>query len=697
MNVSPFFSSVLSALNLSQHIYYIQPKRKSSVPPTSKGKKDRSALTSVPAQIDEGGMHTLGAYRTWSSFPSLRYLQSGSELASFYAKLLFGLAISDCAYAPSLQRHGPWSIRGLGWGKKYGVCLSGYLVTRFCFCFYLIHSFIRSSGTLIVVACITIQLFFHIPQVLKSDNVRVWHSLSLPIYQYIYKMSVALLERSVVSSPSEISIDMRNMSTLANPAAAAAARTSTPDRKSLQRIAAEALHTKSVTIDRIHGTLFRNYKLQPSSHSAATTEETFYILKCRPSSPAIRLLRHEEDRLRTEAYTLQTLLLLLHSSSSAKPSEMPSTRMIPRLIASSPHHHHHRTNTTTTPLDPSPYILTGPFHGHLLSEISPRLPQTLSEKIQQRVGFFYRTLTTSFSPFSSSSSSTQQQPQPSSSYFGPLYPSSSSYSDSTSFTTWSQFYTTLLETLLLDAEDALINLPYSFIRETVRRNRNSLDQITKPKLVFLEGLMDERNIVVVRRRRLESNGGADERRESEDEWEISGILDWSGVIWGDEWMSDGFYDHFSKGRSLGGFLEGFLGGKGQQQNQRRSGEEVVRQYLYVFFFFFLFSLFPSPFYSPFTYSSIDDICILFGSTNQNNPSSSLSLTSSPHSHHNRYILYHSLLAIIRQCYRPSSSSSSSSLSSFNNNEESQQTELAARRNLTNALTQLSKICNFEVR
>lgn len=492
-------------------------------------------------------------------------------------------------------------------------------------------------------------------------------------------MSVALLERSVVSSPSEISIDMRNMSTLANPAAT---RTSTPDRKSLQRIAAEALHTKSVTIDRIHGTLFRNYKLQPS-HSAATTEDTFYILKCRPSSPAIRLLRHEEDRLRTEAYTLQTLLL--HSSSSTKSSEMPSTRMIPRLIASSPHHHHHRTNPKT-PFDPSPYILTGPFHGHLLSEISPQLSQTPSEKIQQRIGCFYRNLTTAFS-HPSSSSSTQQQTKP----FGPLHPPSSSSSGSSHFTTWSQFYTTLLETLLLDAEDALINLPYSFIRETVRRNQNSLDRITKPKLVFLEGLMDERNILV-QRRRLESSG-AGERRRSEDEWEISGILDWSGVVWGDEWMSDGFYHHFSKRRSVGGFLEGFLGGKGKQ-NQRRSGEEVVRQYLYVFFFF-LFSL-----HSPFTYSSIDVIYILFGFTNQNNPSSSSSSSSSPHSHHNRYILYHSLLAIIRQCYRPSSSSSPSLSSPSNSNttnEESQQTELAARRNLTNALTQLSKICNFEVR
>lgn len=405
-------------------------------------------------------------------------------------------------------------------------------------------------------------------------------------------MSVALLERSVVSSPSEISIDIRNMSTLANPAAAAT-RTSTPDRKSLQRIAAEALHTKSVAIDRIHGTLFRNYKLQPSSHSAAatttTTEETFYILKCRPSSPAIRLLRHEEDRLRTEAYTLQTLLLhSSSSSSSAKSSEMPSTRMIPRLIASSPHHHHHRTNPKT-PLDTPPYLITGPYYGHLLSEISPRLSQTPSEKIQQRVGFFYRNLTTSFSHPSSSSSTTQQ---PQTKPFGPLHPSSSSSaSDSswTSFTTWSQFYTTLLETLLLDAEDALINLPYAFIRETVRRNQNSLDQITKPKLVFLEGLMDERNILV-QRRRLESSSGAGERRESGDEWDISGILDWSGVIWGDEWMSDGFYHHFSKRRSVGGFLEGFLGGKGQQ-SQRRSGEEVVRQYLYVFLFFLFF--FPS--------------------------------------------------------------------------------------------------------
>lgn len=442
-------------------------------------------------------------------------------------------------------------------------------------------------------------------------------------------MSVALLERSVVSSPPEISIDMRNMSTLANPAAA---RTSTPDRKSLQRIAAEALHTKSVTIDRIHGTLFRNYKLQPSSHSAAaattTTGDTFYILKCRPSSPAIRLLRHEEDRLRTEAYSLQTLLL--HSSSSAKSSETPSTRIIPRLITSSPHHHH-RTNPKT-PLDPSPYILTGPFHGHLLSEISPQLSQTPSEKIQQRVGFFYRNLTTSFSHSSSSSTTQQPQTKP----FGPLHPSSCcSDSSASRFATWSQFYTTLLETLLLDAEDALINLPYAFIRETVRRNKTALDRITKPKLVFLEGLMDERNILVRRRRRLESSSGAGERSGSGDEWEISGILDWSGVIWGDEWMSDGFYHHFSKGRSLGGFLEGFLGGKGQQQNQRRSGEEVVRQYLYVFFFFLFLFFFSFPFTLRLPIDpSIKKYNPLFP---HHHPKQSFFLTSSPQPHPHTHI------------------------------------------------------------
>lgn len=143
--------------------------------------------------------------------------------------------------------------------------------------------------------------------------------------------------------------------------------------------------------------------------------------------------------------------------------------------------------------------------------------------------------------------------------------------------------------------------------------------------MFLEGLIDEKNILV-RRRRLESSSGAGERRESGDEWEISGILDWSGVIWGDEWMSDGFYDHFSKGRSLGGFLEGFLGGKGKQQNQWRSGEEVVRQYLYVLFFcsFFPFSF---PFLFPFTlrlpiHPSMIYTSCLVPPTNQNNPSSS---------------------------------------------------------------------------
>lgn len=166
-------------------------------------------------------------------------------------------------------------------------------------------------------------------------------------------------------------------------------------------------------------------------------------------------------------------------------------------------------------------------------------------------------------------------------------------------------------------------------------------------------------------------------------------LEWCDLgRWVDEWW---VLSSFFERKEYGGVFGGVFGG---ERAAAESAEEWGGGCEAVFVRFF-FSLSPFPFSllsldSPFTYSSIDVLYILFGSTDQNNPSSSSSSTSSPHSHPNRYILYHSLLAIIRQCYRPSSSSSSNS--SNTTNEESQQTELAARRNLTNALTQLSKIC-----
>lgn len=107
----------------------------------------------------------------------------------------------------------------------------------------------------------------------------------------------------------------------------------------------------------------------------------------------------------------------------------------------------------------------------------------------------------------------------------------------------------MLESLLRDAEDALVSVPYDFIRDQVRRHRNSLDQITQPKLVLLEIVNDQNNLV-------------DPKTLT-----ISGILDFSSAIWGDPFMSDAFYNPRM------GFVEGF----GKLPNG--GADERFRQYL----------------------------------------------------------------------------------------------------------------------
>ena len=271
-----------------------------------------------------------------------------------------------------------------------------------------------------------------------------------------------------------------------------------PDRGSVQRIAANALQTKSVTVDRLYGTLFRTFKLQPHP-------DFFYILRCRPSSN-IRLLRHEEDRLQAEAFTLQAL-------------RGRSDILIPRLIECS--------QSSSASMIGSPYIISGPFKGSLLLDVEPGLSKQALATIDRSLGTFVRRLT-----------------YVSGTHFGSLRSGSTSSSSS-----WSRCFTSMLESLLQDTEDALINLPYDFIRDQVRRHRNSLDQITQPKLVLLE-VVNDQNILV------------DPKTLT-----ISGILDFSSAIWGDPFMSDAFYNPRM------GFVEGF----GKLPNG--SSDERIRQYL----------------------------------------------------------------------------------------------------------------------
>ncbi|KAF2166213.1 hypothetical protein M409DRAFT_55077 [Zasmidium cellare ATCC 36951] len=311
-----------------------------------------------------------------------------------------------------------------------------------------------------------------------------------------------------------------------------------PDRGSVQQVAIKALQTRNVKVERLDRSVFRAFRLQPLS-------DFFYVLRCRPSSHA-RLLRHEEERLQTEAIVLQTL-------------RGRTDLLVPRLI---------EYNKTIMPLG-SQYLINGPFKGSILSEVEPDLSTQALASIDKSLGRYVRQLAQVTGPA-----------------FGAVRPLNGS---SSTTTTWSRCFASLLESALRDGEDALISLPYDFIRDQSRRHRAVLDQITQPSLVILE-MSADKNIVV------DTNNNT-----------VSGILDFSTAIWGDPFMSDCFYQPSAS------FPEGF------GRLPIRDTSERTRQYLYV--------------------------------------------------------LYHSLLAVVRQCYRPSEDGD----------------ELAARRKLTAALTQLGNI------
>lgn len=270
-----------------------------------------------------------------------------------------------------------------------------------------------------------------------------------------------------------------------------------PDRSTIQQIAGNALQSKHVTVEKLDGYIFRTYRLR-------TSEGFFYSLKSRPSFN-VRLLRHEESWLENESGSLQKI-------------GGRSDVRTPRLIAH---------NSTAIPIG-SPYIISGPFTGSILSDIEASLSREALSSIDKSLGQYVRQL----------SSITGQ-------LFGPIrqaqgIPGSSS---------WARIFAFLLESVMRDGEDALISLPYEGMRDLVRKHRASLDKIAEPRLVLLE-LLSDQNVVV-----------------DTSSHRVNGLLDFSTAFWGDPFMSDCFY------KPTQSFAEGF----GRLPNE--SSDERIRQYL----------------------------------------------------------------------------------------------------------------------
>lgn len=247
--------------------------------------------------------------------------------------------------------------------------------------------------------------------------------------------------------------------------------TRSPEPSALQRVAANALQSRSVRAERLEGYLFRTYRL------TTTSKGFFYILRCRPSHN-VRLLRHEEDRLETEAGALH----LLGSRVD---------RFNARLI---------EYHSTAIPLG-SRYLICGPYEGTVLADIESSLNRQAIANIDRSLGQYARGL--------SAVTGTS---------FGPIRQAPEFNSQS-----WARVFASMVDTVLRDGEDALINLPYESIKDLYRKHRPSLDQITQPRLVLLELSADE-NVVVDRK----TNS-------------VTGLLDYSTAFWGDPYMSDCWY------------------------------------------------------------------------------------------------------------------------------------------------------------
>jgi len=218
------------------------------------------------------------------------------------------------------------------------------------------------------------------------------------------------------------------------------------------------------------------------------------VLKC-PPNQSIRALRHEKNSLETERKTLETL----HEY-----TQLP----VPQVLKFDNHGGSFG----------SPFLLTSYISGRTLSELAPYLSSYQRTIIERTLGSYVRTL--------SALSATQ---------FGTtnrVFAKKGSNS-------WRDAFLALLESALRDSEDMLVTVPYDSIRYYVERHSHFLNEVTEPRLVALN-VCDPQNVLI-----------------DEHSKQVSGLVGFSNVIWGDPLMSGG----------IAGGSDAFFEGFGERPSQ----------------------------------------------------------------------------------------------------------------------------------
>ncbi|KAJ9665956.1 hypothetical protein H2201_003867 [Coniosporium apollinis] len=281
-----------------------------------------------------------------------------------------------------------------------------------------------------------------------------------------------------------------------------AASPDSPDFSSVQRHVHQALRSSRASVqqvERLQAGLHRIYLLSIADGSRL-------VLKCRPPCNT-RLLRHEQQSLEAEARVLDLVKV------NAMYLPLPTRLMY----------------------DPegsgigAPFLLRSYLPGTPLSHPALRLSTAERARIDATLGAHLGSLSALRAPA-----------------FGPFC----RVLAGTGSSTWREAFLSLLESVLRDAEDMLVSIPYDGIRYCVAQQAHLLDQVTEARLVALDAGLP-RNVLVDERSR-----------------QVCGLLGFGNVVWGDPAMAGVF----------AGASEAFYEGFGQMP--ARSGGERVRMLIY---------------------------------------------------------------------------------------------------------------------
>ena len=198
------------------------------------------------------------------------------------------------------------------------------------------------------------------------------------------------------------------------------------------------------------------------------------VLKLGPS-PSTVLLRHERYFLESEASILSLL----------KRSSLP----VPRLL---------RYDARSIHLG-SPFLLSTHIPGVSYADVLPHLTRSECRDIELQL----RSLTSIISQHKSPT-------------FGPA----ALVASNKGFSTWRESFKSMLESIIMDAEDMSINLPYHAIRESAFSVTNELYDVKEARLVVL-GLGQPQNVLL------------DERTN-----DVTGLMGFGQAVWGDTAFSE---------------------------------------------------------------------------------------------------------------------------------------------------------------